>query len=57
LFLQSQGWDKDADRNTFEATRVEPFPFREMGRYGEPLPDKPEMQDYVERWQTRVVPP
>ncbi|MEA2604646.1 MAG: hypothetical protein QOF89_5638 [Acidobacteriota bacterium] len=57
LFLQSQGWDKDADRNTFEANSVEPFPFRGMVRYGEPLPDTPEMREYVERWQTRVVPP
>ncbi len=54
LFLQSQGWDKDADRNTFEANSVEPFPFRGMARYGDPLPE--EMREYVDRWQTRVVP-
>jgi len=56
VFLQSQGWDKDADRNTWEAWHVEPLPFRAMRRYGEPLPDTPEMRDYVARWLTRVVP-
>ena len=57
LFLQSQGWDKDADRNTFEPRQVEPFPFRGMTRYGDPLPAIPEMGEYMERWQTRVVKP
>jgi Tfp pilus assembly protein PilF len=56
VFLQSQGWDKDADRNTWEAWHVEPLPFRAMQRYGDPLPDTPEMRDYVARWLTRVVP-
>ncbi|HSS77295.1 MAG TPA: FG-GAP-like repeat-containing protein [Thermoanaerobaculia bacterium] len=56
VFLQSQGWDKDADRNTWEAWHVEPLPFRAMRRYGDPLPDTPEMRDYVVRWLTRVVP-
>jgi tetratricopeptide (TPR) repeat protein len=55
VFLQSQGWDKDADRNTFEARQMEPLPFRAMKRYGEAFPDKPEMREYVERWLTRVV--
>ncbi|HKI00663.1 MAG TPA: FG-GAP-like repeat-containing protein [Thermoanaerobaculia bacterium] len=56
VFLQSQGWDKDADRNTFEARQMEPLPFRAMKSYGEPFPDTPEMREYVERWLTRVVP-
>lgn len=56
VFLQSQGWDKDADRNTWEARHVEPLPFRAMRRYGDPLPDSPELRDYVARWLTRVVP-
>ncbi|HEV7506982.1 MAG TPA: FG-GAP-like repeat-containing protein [Thermoanaerobaculia bacterium] len=55
VFLQSQGWDKDADRNTWEARHVEPLPFRAMRRYGDPLPDTPELRDYVARWLTRVV--
>ncbi|HEX3555010.1 MAG TPA: FG-GAP-like repeat-containing protein [Thermoanaerobaculia bacterium] len=56
VFLQSQGWDKDADRNTWEAWHVEPLPFRAMQRYGDPFPETPELRDYVERWLTRVVP-
>lgn len=56
VFLQSQGWDKDADRNTWEARHVEPLPFRGMGHYGEPLPDTPALRDWVEHWLTRVVP-
>ncbi|MES1245990.1 MAG: FG-GAP-like repeat-containing protein [Acidobacteriota bacterium] len=55
LFLESQGWDEDADRNTFEAERIEPLPFRGMKRYGEPFPDTPELRRYVEEWLTRVV--
>lgn len=56
LFLESHGWDKDADRNTFEAMRIEPLPFRAMQRYGESFPDSPELRRYVEEWLTRVVP-
>jgi tetratricopeptide (TPR) repeat protein len=56
VLLQSQGWDKDADRNTFEAQRMEPLPFRAMKHYGEPLPDTPELREYVERWLTRAHP-
>jgi len=57
VFLQSQGWDKDADRNTYEAQQAEPLPFRAMKSYGEPFPDTAEMREYVERWLTRVVRP
>jgi tetratricopeptide (TPR) repeat protein len=53
LFLESQGWDKDADRNTFEARHIEPLPFRAMKRYGDPLPE--ELKSYVEDWLTREV--
>src|SRR4029078_8583158 len=56
LFFESNGWDKDADRNTSEAQQMEPLPFRGMGKYGEPFPDTPEMREYRERWLTRVVP-
>ncbi|HEY4593795.1 MAG TPA: FG-GAP-like repeat-containing protein, partial [Thermoanaerobaculia bacterium] len=55
LFFESNGWDKDADRNTFEAQQMEPLPFRAMKEYGEPFPDTPEMREYRERWLTRVV--
>ncbi len=55
VFLQSQGWDKDADRNTYEAQRMEPLPFRAMKSYGEPFPDTPRLREYVERWLTREL--
>ncbi|MEO6193339.1 MAG: hypothetical protein ABIS20_10035, partial [Thermoanaerobaculia bacterium] len=54
-FFESNGWDKDADRNTFEARQMEPLPFRAMGKYGDPFPDTPEMREYRERWLTREV--
>ncbi len=57
VFLQSQGWDKDADRNTYEARQLEPLPFRGMKSYGDPFPETPEMRAYRERWLTRVVEP
>jgi len=56
LFFEINGWDKDADRNTFEAQQMEPLPFRGMGKYGEPFPETPEMREYRERWLTRVLP-
>ena len=55
LFLESHGWDKDADRNTFEGQGLEPLPFRAMGRYGEPFPDTPHHRDYRREWLTREV--
>ena len=55
LFFESNGWDKDADRNTFEAQQMEPLPFRGMKEYGEPFPDTPEMREYREKWLTRIV--
>ncbi|MFL6290728.1 MAG: hypothetical protein ACJ759_07520, partial [Thermoanaerobaculia bacterium] len=55
LFLENHGWDKDADRNTFEAQRIEPLPFRAMKAYGEPFPETPELKRYVEEWLTREV--
>jgi Tfp pilus assembly protein PilF len=55
LFFESNGWDKDADRNTFEARRMEPLPFRAMEKYGDPFPDTPKMREYRQRWLTREV--
>jgi hypothetical protein len=59
LFLESHGWDKDADRNTFEARQLEPLPFRAMSGYpygpGERFPDTPAHRDYREEWLTREV--
>jgi hypothetical protein len=59
VFLECHGWDKDADRNTWEGRHVEPLPFRAMSGYpsaaGEAFPDTPELRDYQQRWQTRRV--
>ena len=61
VFLESHGWDKDADRNTGEGQQVEPLPFRAMTRYpygpGESFPDTDIHRDYLENWLTRVVRP
>jgi len=57
LFLESHGWDKDADRNTWRAQQVEPLPFRGMSGYpwmeGEEFPA--ELDEYREIWLTREV--
>ncbi len=57
LFLESHGYDKDADRNTWEADSTEPFPFRGMTSYplpeGEAWPDDARYRRYLEEWQTR----
>ncbi len=59
FFLESHGWDKDADRNTFAAAQVEPLPFRGMSGYpygaDESFPDTPLHRDYLETYQTRVI--
>ena len=59
VFLESHGWDKDADRNTWEANQMEPLPFRAMKSYpyaeGESYPDTPELRDYRAEWLTREV--
>ncbi len=61
VFLESHGWDKDADRNTGEAQQVEPLPFRAMSGYpygaDEGFPSTPELDAYRRDWLTRVVEP
>ena len=61
LFLESHGWDKDADRNTGAGEQVEPLPFRAMTTYpygpDESFPDSPTHREYRENWLTRVVSP
>ncbi len=61
VFLESFGWDKDADRNTWKADSNLPLPFRAMTGYpfapGESYPRTPELDRYRERWLTRVVGP
>ncbi|MEM8964112.1 MAG: CRTAC1 family protein, partial [Acidobacteriota bacterium] len=58
VFLESVGWDKDADRNTGAGQQVEPYPFHGMPSYPYPpelYPDTPAHRDYVKRWLTRVI--
>ncbi|MEM9291281.1 MAG: FG-GAP-like repeat-containing protein [Acidobacteriota bacterium] len=62
LFLESHGWDKDADRNTYRARSLEPLPFHGMegypgpdGTLGGAFPDTPEHREYLKRWLTREV--
>jgi tetratricopeptide (TPR) repeat protein len=61
LFLESHGWDKDADRNTGEGLQVGPLPFRAMTQYpygpDEAFPDTELHREYIEQWLTRVVVP
>ena len=61
VFLESFGWDKDADRNTWKADSNLPLPFQAMSGYpfapGESYPETPELDAYRERWLTRVVGP
>ena len=61
VFLESHGWDKDADRNTWRAQQVEPLPFRDMSGYpygpDEAYPDGPEHRRYRQEWLTRTVDP
>jgi hypothetical protein len=61
VFLESHGWDKDADRNTWQGHRLEPLPFRAQSGYpwapGESYPDTPALRRYREQWQTRRVEP
>lgn len=60
LFLESHGWDKDADRNTWQAQQLEPLPFRAMSGYpgepGEQFPDTPAHRQYQAQWLTRRLP-
>ena len=61
VFLETFGWDKDADRNTWKADSNLPLPFQAMSGYpfapGESYPETPELDAYRERWLTRVVGP
>jgi Flp pilus assembly protein TadD len=61
VLLESHGWDKDADRNTWAGTTLEPLPFRAMSGYpfapGERYPDTPELREYRESWLTREIAP
>ena len=59
LYLESHGWDKDADRNTWEAPQLEPLPFHAMSGYpygeGESYPDTEQHRRYRAEWLTRRI--
>ena len=59
LFLESHGWDKDADRNTWEGMQLEPLPFHAMSGYpyaeGETYPDTEQHRRYRNEWLTRRI--
>lgn len=59
VFLESFGWDKDADRNTYEAAQLEPLPFGAMSGYpygeGESYPEGEPQRTYRREWLTRAV--
>ncbi len=61
VFLESHGWDKDADRNTGAGQQLEPLPFRAMTTYpygpDERFPDSDLHREYLETWLTRIVRP
>ncbi len=61
VFLESFGWDKDADRNTWKADSNLPLPFQTMSGYpfapGESYPRTRELDAYREQWLTRIVGP
>ena len=61
VFLESFGWDKDADRNTWKADSNLPLPFQAMSGYpfapGESYPRTQELDAYRSEWLTRVVGP
>jgi hypothetical protein len=56
IFLESHGWDKDADRNTYRADTAAPLPFSAMSGYPYPVGEYPETEElrrYHEQWLTR----
>lgn len=59
VFLESHGWDKDADKNTYQGHHLEPLPFRTMSGYpygpDESYPDTDVHREYVREWLTREV--
>lgn len=59
VFLESEGWGKDADRNTLAGQQVGPLPFHGMRAYPyEPEQSYPEeLAAYRREWLTRRVSP
>ena len=57
VFLESHGWDKDADRNTYAANQMEPLPFRAMSGYPYGPEETPpaHFEEFRKEWLTRQV--
>lgn len=57
VFLESHGWDKDADRNTYAANQVEPLPFRAMSGYPYSAEETPpaHFEEFRREWLTRQI--
>ncbi|MFN0204682.1 MAG: FG-GAP-like repeat-containing protein [Planctomycetota bacterium] len=59
FFLNSSGWAKDMDINTFAPGTLEPLPFHGMTGYPytnkESYPTTPEIVNYRKTWNTRSV--
>ena len=57
VFLESHGWDKDADRNTGSGLSVGPLPYAGMSSYpygsGDTYPAR--LEPYRREWLTRIV--
>jgi hypothetical protein len=59
--IYTYGWLKDGDLNTAAGQTVDPLPFRGMTEYpygpNEAYPTDPEHQEYLRRYNTRLVVP
>ena len=58
--IEAEGWIKDADLRTRTGDTVAPLPHHQMTGYpdvGEGSPEGPRFNSYLERFQTRMLPP
>ena len=53
FLLLVDGWAKDRDANTSFSQTVEPLPFHNMSRYGDPYPGDPAHEAYPRQYNTR----
>ena len=59
VILESHGWDKDADLNTYRPESNEPHPFRAMSGYPWTEEERypPSLRKIQDEWQTRRIEP
>ncbi len=61
FLFYSDGWEKDADRNTLTGDTVGPLPFHGMSAYpypvGESYPNGPSHVEYQKNYNTRLIGP